>query len=522
MANKSSNATNSSKATKTDASKNSSAKPTNGKRNYKSKGNYQRKYDAKNKTDETPEEVDMKSKTNDPGWYDVLSPQLIEDAAHINFSWPAGMPIPSLTHDEGFLNANLMALHSIPTIDYGAARTAMWSMYSAMRQVNSGAKNYGPEDMFAALVNGFQMYSALNWAIRFYTMANMYNATNRAIPYVFFEAEGADMASFVNNRADYRAMLNTWIYKFGTVAMPNFMPIFAREAFLYQNIYTEGVDWKDQMYMFVPDMFWTVSLDYTAADKVVSNVVKVHADPSVKLTPTIVDSILNALYTNTVQSEAFNIISGDIYKQYPNNIISVSEVGPDLSIDPIFDENVLEQIKNAKVYNVDINTNKFTYAGTDFMYAPQATLGAPDKFANDYKDVITTMKSDPKAVDIVELTRLIPHFDENGSYITGGSDIIRQVDFLSYNGALGTCDKFTKVAFTIAIATANQELALTKMSQFKYCPAFSVIAGSNTAYVYTGYLHSLDNFGILDLTDLKSIHYAALLNLYYVPSLIRK
>lgn len=522
MANKSSNATKSSGNAKSTNRTNGSKSKSNQKqdnRNYKSRNN---KYNSKGDTREDASEVDMKSKTNDPGWYDVLSPQLIEDAAHVNFSWPAGMPIPTLTYDEGLLNANLMALHSIPTIDFSAARTAMWSIYSELRSVNSGAKNYGPEDVFAALINGTQMYSALNWAIRFYTMANMYNATNRAVPYAFFEAEGADMMSFINNRADYRAMLNTWIYKFGTVSLPNFMPIFAREAFLYQNIYTEGTDWKDQMYMFVPDMFWTVSLDYTAADKVSSAVVKVHADPTTKLTPTIVDSILTALYTNTVQSEAFNIISGDFAKMWPNNIINVSEIGPDLTIDPIFDEVVLEQIKNAKVYNVDIDTNKFTYAGTDFMYAPQATMSPFAQFVNDYRDVITTVKSEPKASDIVELTRLIPRFDVNGSFITAGSDLIRQVDFLTYNGALGTCDVYTKNDCAIHIGSSNSRLNLTKMTQFKYCPAFIVCDGSASAYVYTGYLHSLDNFGVLDITDIKSIHYAAMLNLYYVPSLIRK
>lgn len=477
------------------------------------KGN--NKYVAKSKSKENS--VDMNSETNDASWYTVLSPQLIEDAAHVNFSWPAGMVIPTLTLDEGFLNANLCALHSIPTINYDAARTAMWSMYSSLRQVNSGAKNYTPEDLFACLINGCQAYSALNWAIRFYTMSTMFNGNNRAVPYAFFEAEGADLDSFISNRSDYRAMLNAWILKFGTLALPNFMPIFAREAFLYQNIYTEGTSWRDQLYMFVPDMFWTVSLDTTTGHVVRSNVVKTHAEPTVKITPVIVNSILNAIYQNTVVSEAFNIISGDLAKLYPNNLIMVSEIGPDLTIQPIFDSTVLEQIKNARVYNVDINTNTFQYSGTDFMYAPSATLSNHSKFANAYKDVITTSKDDVSAIDIVELTRLIPYFDENGSYITSGSDMIRQVDFIAWNGAMQTANKWSLSEQAYWASNSAYTAHLSSLVQFKYLPAFILVRGSVEAFVYDGYLHNLDNFGIVDRTDLSAIHYAALLNLYYVP-----
>lgn len=468
------------------------------------------------KKDDTYKEQDLNSETNDSSWYTVLSPQLIEDAAHVNFSWPAGMVIPNLTLDEGFLNANLCALHSIPTINYDAARTAMWSMYSALRQVNSGAKNYTPEDLFACLINGCQAYSALNWAIRFYTMSTMFNGNNRAVPYAFFEAEGADLDSFINNRADYRGMLNAWILKFGTISLPNFMPIFAREAFLYQNIYTEGTSWRDQLYMFVPDMFWTVSLDTTAGHIVKSTVVKTHADATVKITPTIVNSILNAIYQNVVVSESFNIISGDLAKMYPNNLIMVSEIGPDLSIQPIPDQTVLEQIKNARIYDVDINTNTFQYSGTDFMYSPSATLAPADQFMNDYKDVITTSKDDVKATDIVELTRLIPYFDANGSYITSGSDMIRSVDFIAWNGAMQTARKWgmDHQAFSF---TSAQLPNLASMCQFKYLPAFGVVRGTSPSYVFDGYIHNLDNFGIVDRTDLSAIHYAALLNLYYVP-----
>lgn len=466
---------------------------------------------------EVIKEQDMNSTTNDASWYTVMSPQLIEDAAHVNFSWPAGMVIPTLTLDEGFLNANLCALHSIPTINYDAARTAMWTMYAQLRQVNSGAKNYTPEDLFACLVNGFQIYSALNWAIRFYTMATMFNGNNRAVPYIFFEAEGADLSSFTDNRADYRGMLNAWIHKFGTIKMPNFMPIFAREAFLYQNIYTEGTSWRDQLYMFVPEMFWTVSLDTTVGHVVKSNVVKVHAEPTVKVTPVIVNSVLNALYQNTVTSESFNIICGDLEKMYPNNIIQVSEVGPDLTIEPIFDLTVLEQIKNARIYNVDINTNTFQYSGTDFMYAPTASLNEGSRAVNGYKDVITTTKDNVSAADIVELTRLIPYFDENGSFITAGSDIIRRVDLIAWNGAMQNARVQSLTQHAFVISNDFYMGVLASACQFKYLPAFVVTRNNSGVYVYDGYLHNLDNFGIVDRTDLSAIHYAALLNLYYVP-----
>jgi hypothetical protein len=496
--------------------KDNSTKEKSNSRRFKPRQN-QKNFTKDTDDKEVSKGVDMRSKTNDKSWYQVLSPQLIEDAAHINFSWPAGMTLPLKGINEGYLNANLMALHSIPTINWDAARTAMWTMYSAIRQVNSGAKNYTPEDLFAALINGTQIYSALNWAIRFYTMSTMFNGVNRSVPHVFFAAEHADLNSFIDNRADYRAMLNAWIYKFGTISLPNFMPIFAREAFLYQNIYTEGTNWKDQMYMFVPDMFWTVSLDTTSGHVVRSNVVKVLAAEDTRVTPTVVDGILNALYQNTVTSESFNIISGDLAKMYPNNLIQVTEIGPDLKILPIYDHDVLEQIKNAKIYNVDISTNNFSYGGIDFAYTPQATLSAVAKFANTYADVITTDIDTPKAVDIVELTRLIPHFDENGSYICAGSDIIRQIELFAYNCTLDTVESYSLANHAISFST-NYLSTISRLTQFKYCPNITFVrGGSDTTYVLDGFVHNLDNFGIIYDVDLASIHYAALLNLYYVP-----
>nr|UVJ88892.1 putative capsid protein [Picobirnavirus sp.] len=520
---------------KRDAGKQTAKDNRNNKRNNKSgKGRSDRRNNSANKggaiTSSGADAEVRKSttasdttKSGDPTQYDLLSPKLIEDASRINFSWPAGMVIPTLAWNEGYLAPNLMALHTVPGINFDAGKTAMWTIYSELRQVNSGAKNYGPEDVFAVILGGAQIISALNWAIRLYSMAMMYNAYNRALPDVLFAAEHADKQAFIDQRSAYRGILNDFIYQVGTISLPNFMPLFTRMAALYQNVYTEGADFKDQLYMFVPDMFWAVNLDTTSGHTVRGTVVKVRQVEDQLLTPTIVKGILTQLVTNAKQSEYFNIISGDLAKLYPNNLIQLSAIPDDLQIYPDFNFTMLEQIKNAKVYNIDLDTNNFLYTGADFQYSPQVIgMSNAIRMANDYQDLITTEIVDPSPMDIARLTRLIPHFDSNGSYICGGTEMVRELEFLSWNGAMNTCDRSSVTSQIAYMNNATNGNLMSRLTQFKYLPALAIVRSNSGAFVLDGYMHNIDNFGIISLSNLVNLHYAVALNLYYVPSIMTK
>lgn len=304
-----------------------------------SRANSKRNFNSSNGTS------DLKSTTNDPSWYAVDS-SLLRDAASIPFSRAVGTQVPldfnsAAFWDEGtkveYSVPGVMTLEIIPT--YGSIEdknspinVAATATYSFIRYANSGHANYDSVDLMLYLCAMSQVYSYINYLQRIYGLATLYSQRNRYMPRTLLYATGVDPDDVINNLANFRYGINVLINQAASLSVPANMPIFARQAFLYQNVYSEGQTVKDQMYMFTPEgfLFFHESADPDGAGSLELN----HLGHTRRKCSELLEYGQRMLQP-ILQSEDMNIMSGDILKAYSaNSLIKLTSVPEDYSVAP--------------------------------------------------------------------------------------------------------------------------------------------------------------------------------------------
>lgn len=316
---------------------------------------------------------DLRQDSNDPSWY-AQDPALLRDAASIPFSWATGTPFdlnvrtapmggeaPELS---GMVVPGICTLYLQPTFGYAensndAVNVAATSLYSYVRHANSGSKNYDSPDLMMYCMAMTSIYSYINYLQRAYGVAMLYAQKNRYLPDALLRAMLID-PSIQNNLAQFRYMINLFVNKAASLAVPAVFSIFSRQAFIYQNIYCEGTSIKDQLYMYVPDGFFVYdeannALRYSRMSKSMWGISKNAFSGTLNTSDTLFNlddltKIGNEMLNAILGSESFNIMSGDILKAYGDSgIVKLAALNEDYTIVPVFDIAVLEQIKNAKV-----------------------------------------------------------------------------------------------------------------------------------------------------------------------------
>lgn len=321
-------------------------------------------------------EFDPDTSTNDPDWY-ADDPAILRDAASIPFSMATGtsfpvynnyaIPVdefqtgsgyPRLALGDEFVAPGVASMKLNPWFGYSDNQTdplnvAATAVYSFVRHANSGHSNYDAPDLMLYIMSMTQIYSYINFLQRAYGTAMLYVQRNRYIPRALLVSMNINPDDIQEHLADFRYSINVLINKVSSMAVPNEFKIFRRQAFLYQNVYSEGTSIKDQLYLYNPDGFWIFTLNasnqsgqLTYAPFRPTIVDQSNTNGLFKVTDLIAygNMMLNAVLLN----EDLNIMSGDILKAYgDNNIIKVVSLSPEYTIAPIFDIAFLEQFKNA-------------------------------------------------------------------------------------------------------------------------------------------------------------------------------
>lgn len=326
-------------------------KPVRGKRNNFKNRDREAKFEAESSKDE------LKSKVNDPNWY-AADDAILRDAASIPFSWATGTLLDLGV--ETITIPGICALKLTPTFGRCTSQSdpinvASTAVYSFIRHANSGSSNYDSPDLMLYIMSMSQIYSYINMLQRAYGVAQLYAQGNRYLPDGLMTAMGIDPVDVQSHLADFRYRINVLINKAASMAVPSDFTIFQRQAFLYQNIYTEGTSIKDQLYMYVPHGFWYFGLNPTTK---AGQLNYVQFKPSACIsgatnslfTVSQLFSLGNALLQPILGDEDMNIMSGDILKAYGSDrLIKLAEVPPEYRVAPVFDIGVLEQMKNAVV-----------------------------------------------------------------------------------------------------------------------------------------------------------------------------
>lgn len=512
-----------------------------------------------------PSEEDFtKNSSNDPRWYGA-DYAILKDAASINYSIPAGVPLRELVvtkaQDKAF--PGLLALYTCSGI--GLAKdpsapinVASNSVYSYVRHANSGHSNYDAPDLMIYLLAMSQVYAYINFLTRAYALSTLYGQKNRYFPDCVLKSMNIDPEDARKNGAQFRYGINVLVNKAASFAVPNNMPYFSRESFLYSGIYTEGQSFKDQMYIINPYAFLQYGLDDTDSYGCLDYKVFRTSDTKYYTIEELLE-FGNSLINPLIASEDMGIMSGDILKAYgQDNLVKLASVSENMYVVPEFNITVLEQIKNARV----IGMPNFTYnegdrhavdqksknlnaylTSTPYVNPTIDKLGDPEWADTLYVNnpiVLTTTTPDPDVDVTIENSRFsTPIFKEGEDYLAAyASDFV--VDAIIYSSILIKAENTlaygrTSIRFVnITDVTSNtdqQQIAFMNLrnslgSHFDFVPLRYEYVKFKTPTAPNGVVEveiagDTDNFALVSGDTMYRMNEAALLNLLHVDTIAK-
>lgn len=536
---------------------------TSNSRKSRSTKNYSSRRECYNDGSDGTDE--LKSKTNDPSWY-ATDPALLRDAASIPFSWSVGTPIdmnlkpiPGATeyNNTKYVVPGIMTLQVMPTFGLSLDKTsplniASTAMYSFVRHANSGHSNYAAPDLMIYATAFTQVYSALNWCQRLYGLMTLYSQRNRYLPKGLIECQNVNFDDILNNLANFRYGINLAISRAASFAVPANMSLFQREAFLYQNVYTEGETVKDQLYMYTPHGFMFYVEDETGSHLDFKPLSEFDVDNKPMTVQNILDMV-NQMLLPLIGSEDINIMSGDILKAYgASGIIKLASLGEQYPIVPMYDKAVLEQMKNATILPLCTTIGLRQSKNKEYLIS---SVALPDAMETDNSKlveirlcdsnrILTTSEYDPQPSTVMENSRMMAisvgarTADSDLSIvkhpIVCGSEVVRYCYFWRYSteGVLVKEDYFSFQTFDIGNVEARYTALERHMmdsiyaSNFHYhpCKCLNWFKGTNDKVTVTyspQYFFDTDNYAIIDAQTLEKLHETALMSMVAVPAIAK-
>lgn len=525
--------------------KSNSNKPYDGKGNSRSSSNSAYKNNGKCRGQDYSEKEDTRKSGNDPAWY-AADPTILRDAASFPFSWPTGA---TNTHDLSLYDEahteppysrvpGIVSLRTAPTIGFALRATdpinvAAQALYSFVRHANSGHSNYDAPDLMLYILGMASNYSYLVWCQRLYGYSLTYDQRNRYISDQLIKANGVDPDSVHSNLANFRFWINTLIAKMSSFAVPATLSIFSRMSFMYSDFYIEGTSIKDQLYQYVPDGFHKFIIDQQSRGRLDY----VELDHTKLLTVEEVMTYGNNLFGAIWDQEDFGIMSGDILKSYGDRIIKLAAIPETYQIFPKFDPMVLTQMKNATILDAepadisqsdngllvsvltpDSYTTK-TYFGTETVLTSTAITNlnkARLRLLKDWK-AVTVDTDDPTPDVVMEATRMMYGYDTYLAELKTGSEFVRKVIVTYDIDANFALEQTNVVTFANSDSVMNLGRFLQTIKHFHYMPRVFIWNNYKDGHSQLEEYFDLDNFAILDNSDLSKLHTAAVINMYAVP-----
>nr|QXV86446.1 capsid protein [Rat picobirnavirus] len=546
-----------------------------GKASFKGKGgtrNGKKRYKGNHRTGKSSKSAEKRFEkggapgsddgSNDFSWYNKY-PDLINAAANITWGEANGFPIQlDTSNSTKYTQPGIMALRCMPA--YGMSKdeqsplnTTSLSVFEVLTRLRSAQKGYDAADVTMYLIAVCQVYSCINWLTRIYAEARAISMNNAYLPRGLFEAEAVDMEDLVMHLEDYRGGLNYRIAQAAAFVVPNTMPIFQRQAFMYQNIYSEGTSIKDQLYMFVPESF--LRLNEVTDSGMELNTLFVWRPEIKYLKYQDLLGILDKMIAPILNSTAIKFIATDILHAYDGKILSLGYVPENLDIAPMFNVEVLEQIHNATInpfINYELkqkfNSNNVAFQVVDTVpttitvneTAEPMTLRS--LLAMRFNKLITTTTAQPSIPITVENTRLMSWCNVaiNTTSGTGtlsdfvvGSEIVSAVEIV-YMGENNTLKVKRIAAPSLNVMILNpdhmnlglqsafgyitpQELA--QWSQFKFAPLVALYATSAqasdvspaaVATTFQGMYGDIDNYAIMHPDTLETLNRHVMFSLF--------
>lgn len=531
---------------------------------------------------------------NDPAWYS-RDERLVIDSASVPFSEPFGAPVkllhPNVHYSDKFIvdsdqeaktTPGIVTFDTIPSFGIAKDRlspinVAATALYSQVRYVNNGRKNYDPADLMLYVGAVSDIYSYLNWMRRIYGCAMLYSQANKYIGKELLRAQGINPDSILGNLANFRYWINVYTNKVASYAVPADITLFHKRAFQFSSVYIEhdGDSIKDQLYMYKPAAFFKFRLD--ESDKGMLEL-KPITYPENGLTVDDLIAIGEDLLANIWGDEDFGLMSGDILRAFDGKILLLGGLEEGYTTIPVHDKLVLTQMENSNMLDCEIPGYQedpeqrttggfFNFTGIEYAmsngsvyqddhgnliscimavdYAKKVTQGATmygftyimDKLLN-----IHESSADPATV-IEAIQNAVCKFNGDGFTSPASSGfysptstfatVVTKVEYFELHGdhveSVRMGDGLNYIEFphmaSQPIVDTTQVVGFT----FKYMPKFAVSrvtnSGTDANPVYhvktTRVLNTIDTYAILAPEQVARLQEVSLLSLLYVPGVAK-
>lgn len=312
---------------------------------------------------------DLKGKTsarNDSGWYQADS-TLMRDAANLPFPNALGMPmgiqdgltgvVPTKSSSiilPGIMRINVVTTPGTMGTWNDPINVAIRDIYSFVRHQNSGAKNYDAADLgvyFYAYDSCATYYAYL---VRLYGTVRTLLMRNRYTPEDLITVMGVDYKDITDNLAQLRAYINTFAARMSAMRVPSDLHFIERHMWLFSHIFADSQTDKCQLYVVNPAAFWEYKTGTTAADTGFFMSEKVPMRGAL-YTFERLTVFGNALLNSVLNSEDFNIMSGDILKAYGDKTFTINMISEDYQVPVVYEPEFLLQLHNATVCCIENN-----------------------------------------------------------------------------------------------------------------------------------------------------------------------
>lgn len=293
------------------------------------------------------------STRNDPQWH-TLTSQILKDVASLPFSQMTGLPYNTVTVDgsqdvyrtPGICVLNWSPSFGISTDAQSPINVASRAIYSFVRHMNSGAKNYNSPDLMiylAALAGPANVIAA---AKRAYGLAMYFSPYNRYLGKALVESLGFKYDDIIGNPARFRTVINLAVNKLNVLACPKGMTYFDRQKWLNDYVWMDRPSTRAQF--FVYRMVHTYKYVAMQGDKTYGRLEYIPlTETGSLLSIDDIDTILKSQLDTLLSDEDIGIMSGDILKAYgPSGLRYETELSEVYRTEPMFNDAVLEGIHN--------------------------------------------------------------------------------------------------------------------------------------------------------------------------------
>lgn len=524
-------------------------------RGGKKRGSNGRKYDVVSSNTSSSDTCYRSNSDNDVAWY-WKNPNLAASASNLYYNVRKGAMLLTDAHstsakatavmgDGANVGSGIFVLEWFPnyTSLYGigitgsesftdkqasndACNVASKNIYSFVRHANSGSANYEAPDLMMTILAADSIFAGIADAIRAYGLYRTYEQQNSMLPGPLLKALGWNYDDIMANGAQFAYQINRIIAKASVLWVPGNLDIVTRHYWMNTNVYSDASNVKGELYAFKMNRLWKFSPKTSDKGTSLESISYHYLTDELTISgwAALMDECLDAL----ILDEDAGIMFGDLRKAYgPEGLHSLSEMDPNYSITPVYNEEVLMQIANSTAVPA-ISPASILQDAKGNMYAQIVATGISDAKLmpwTSYPINMRVMDPAPQLTMVAtRLTTLVDYRDygddDNVKGLTTpiamGSEIVQFYNVF-YHAPSGW-GRFPQI-MSNAIPAANTAYAISVLSRFDWAPLFFSynLTGSTMTINYC--YGELNNVGYVSRESLESMHSVALLSEFNVPQM---